>query len=136
MKTQVSVVDKVYPILNVSAVTDLLTGRVNRYKKPRGRQLKDIVLHPLPISGNKGTDLQTGTLVINTYAKNDTKTGIPDEVSLKAIAVAIIAVLEAYSASSDYFSFNIISENFFSDELDDAMTYDSIRINYTIEKGE
>ena len=136
MKTQVAAVNKVFAILDVSSVKNTIDGRINRYKKKPKRQVMDIVIVPLPIQGNMRTDLQAGTLVINTFAKNDQRTGIPDEVSLKTTADAIIAVLEAYNAGTDYFSFNIISENFFPDDLDDAMTYDSIRINYTIEKGE
>ena len=130
MKTQFDILDKLYPVINVTAIKNTIDGRVYRHKKPRDSQLRNIVLATLPISGDNNTDLQNGTVMINSFAKNDPKTGIPDEAHLKATVAAIITVIEAYNASAGYFRMRVISENIFPDDLDDTMAYDSIRVLY------
>ena len=130
MKTQFDILDIVYPLINITAIKTTIDGRVYRHKKPRDSQLRNIVLITLPISGDNDGDLQNGTVAINSFAKNDNKTGIPDETHLKATVKAIITAIEAYNISASYFRMRIISENIFPDDLDDTMSYDSIRVLY------
>jgi len=132
MKTTGDILDKLYPALNVSSVTNTITGRVYRRKKPLNSQLEDIEIVILPIDNGEGYDTQHATAIINAYAKNHDN-GQPNETRLKAMAAAIIAAIEALAVTGMYFETQIETESIMQDPDDPLMSYESLRVYCTIE---
>ncbi len=137
-KTIFNILDKVYLVLNVDAVNDLLDGRIYRFKKPVNDVKKNVVLSPLPIRDRINVDLQDGILFINVYAQN-LENGTPDEATLNSITEAIIPLIEAaWSGSLEYFNFKIIEQSLFDDtdgsgRNTNQLSYVSLRCEYFIE---
>jgi len=132
MKTTGDILDKVFPIVNVSSVKGTLDGRVYRRNKPLNSQLRDIEIICQPIDNGEGVDVQSAIVIINCFAKNR-QDGTPDETNLKAMSAAVITVIEAASSASSYFEIQITSETIMQDLDDPLMSYASIRVNCTIE---
>ena len=131
MKTDFDVLDRLFPILNVAAVTETLGGgKVYRRKRPATSTARDIVLVALSLSGDD--NVQRGTFFVNCFAPN-LANGQPDETTLRATVAAVVAALSGYSASSEYFTIELISQSVFPDENSDQWSYASVRMNYLIE---
>ncbi len=135
MKTIEDILNRCYLIVNVSAVTSLLDGRIHRHKKPLNDKLKNIVLTALLIkpatSFERGTLTQTGVVHINCYAQN-LSNGKPDETSINAIMAAVIPKIEAGHGTTEFFELDIVGQQIFQDPDEDDMSYGSIRVNYRI----
>jgi len=132
MKTTFDVIDTLYPLINVVAITALLDGRVYRDRKPVDSIKRDIVILSLPITGGQDIDLQNCTAIINCHCP-DIAPGIPDNVKLRAIATKVITAIEAYTVGSSYFNAEINSQLLISDYDQPGMSYVSIRVNCTIQ---
>jgi len=135
VKTTFDIIETLMPVINVASVTVTIDGGVYRVKKPLNSELMDIVLLSLPIRGGHedDVDLQDGTVIINIYCKNFETTGQPDTVKLEASAKAVIAVIEAYEMSNDYYEFDIANQTIMNDPVQKNMSFVSIRINYVVQ---
>ena len=133
MKTSFDVMNKLFPILNVTTVTSVINGRVCRYRKPDNSRLQDVVILPLSNPNAKAELVQSGTVIVNAFCENHDN-GLPNETKLKAIADAIVSVIEAHNATSEYLDLEIINETVFQDLDDPGMSYSSFRVTYTLEK--
>ena len=132
MKTTIDILDILYPIINVASVKATIDGGVYRVKKPLNSELQDIVI--LPLSNYNGEEIiNEAVFMVNCYCKNFTN-GTPDITSLRAIINAVIAVIEAYTASSKYYVFKISNQILLQDIDQISMSYVNIRINCYIEK--
>ena len=132
MKTGFDFLDKVYKILNVATVTDVINGRIYRRWKPTNSELQDMVISTLPTK--YGEDIQSCTVVVNNYCKN-LHFGLSNEVKLREITDAVISVLEAYTqADGIYFNMDIVSENTMKDTDQPTMSYTSLRVNCILQK--
>ena len=129
MKNTFDIIDRIFSLLYVSAVRNTIDGSIYRNKRPLGNETRDIVIVALPISG--GADLQEGTFFVNCFVKNQPN-GQPNESYLEATMNAVTAILNGYSASSEYFTCDIIAQTVFPDETSDQWSYGSIRVNYVI----
>lgn len=132
MKSTFDILDKMYPIVNVSTVTSTLSGKVYRNARPINSITRDVVILALPISGGTDIDLQPCTVVINCFAQ-DLKPGIPDDKNLDTMTAAVLGVLEAYSSSDSYLHLEINSQGVMADIDEAGISYSSIRVNCTIQ---
>ncbi len=104
-KTVKDVLDKIYAIINVPAITVLLDGDVHRKKRPLDSDLNDIVINCLPLSPLgifQTCDVNINAFVNNIESEDDL--GIPDEIKIDSIEKAINAALEGFTiADGEYF---------------------------------
>jgi len=132
MKTTFDINDILFPVINVASVQATIDGRVYRNKKPLNSELQDIVI--IPLSNYNGDEIiNDATFMINCYTKNFNN-GTPNITKLKAIAEAVIAVIEAYNSTPNYYVFNITNQILIQDVDQVSMSYVNLRINCFIEK--
>lgn len=133
MKTTFDINDILFPVINVPSVQATLDGgRVYRNKKPLNSELQDIVI--IPLSNYNGDEIiNDATFMVNCYCKNFNN-GTPDVAKLRAIANAVIAVIEAYNNTSNYDIFDIVNQILLNDIDQISMSYVNLRINCFIEK--
>lgn len=132
MKTTFDINDILYPMLNTSLVLDELDGRVYRNKKPLDSELQDIVI--IPLSNYNGDEIvNDATFMINCYCKNFNN-GTPNIAKLRLIAEAVIAEIEKYSNTSNYYVFSIMNQILLNDFDQKSMSYVNLRISCFIEK--
>ncbi|MFA7218072.1 MAG: hypothetical protein WC057_05675 [Dehalococcoidales bacterium] len=132
MKTTFDISDILYPIINVTSVTSTIDGRVYRDKKPLNSELQDIIV--IPLSNFNGDEvIQEATFMVNCFCKNFDN-GLPNITKLKTITDAVIKVIEDYSATSNYYVFEITNQTLMQDTDQISMSYVNLRINCYIEK--
>lgn len=132
MKTTFDISDILYPIINVTSVTGTIDGRVYRDKKPLNSELQDIIV--IPLSNFNGDEvIQEATFMVNCFCKNFDN-GLPNITKLKTITDAVIKVIEDYSATSNYYVFDITNQTVMQDTDQISMSYVNLRINCYIEK--
>lgn len=132
MKTTFDINDILYPMLNTSLVLDELDGRVYRNKKPLDSELQDIVI--IPLSNYVGDDIiNDATFMINCYCKNFNN-GTPNIAKLRLITEAVIAEIEKYNNTSNYYVFSIMNQILLNDFDQKSMSYVNLRISCFIEK--
>jgi len=132
MKTTFDVLDKIYPIVNVTAVKTTLDGAVYRNSRPVNSVKRDITISALPIAGGTDIDLQGCTVIINCFAK-DILPGIPDDARLDTMTAAVLTVLLAYASTTSYLHLEINSQGVMEDMDQAGISYSSIRVNCTIQ---
>jgi len=132
MKTTFDINDVLFKIVNVATVKATIDGRVYRDKKPLNSELRDIVITPL--SNYNGNEIvNDATFFVNCYCKNFAN-GTPDIAKLRATTDAVIAVLEAYNNTSNYYVFDIVNQILLNDEDQKSMSYASLRLKCYVEK--
>jgi len=132
MKTTIDINDILYPIINVASVKTTIDGGVYRNKKPLNSELQDVII--LPLSNYVGDEIMNeATFMVNCYTKNFTN-GTPDITRLRAIVNAVVAVIEAYNNTSNYYVFEIISQLLLQDTDQISMSYVNLRLQCYIEK--
>ena len=132
MITTIDINDILYPIINVATVTDTIDGGVYRNKKPLNSELQDVII--LPLSNYVGEEVMNeATFMVNCFCKNFTN-GTPDITKLRAVVNAVVAVIEAYNASNNYYVFDITNQILLQDNDQISMSYINIRLNCLIEK--
>ena len=132
MKTTFDISDILYPIINVTSVTSTIDGRVYRDKKPLNSELQDIVI--IPLTNYNGDEIiQLPVYMVNCFCKNFDN-GLPNITKLKTITDAVIKVIEDYSATSNYYVFEITNQTLMQDTDQISMSYVNLRINCYIEK--
>ena len=132
MKTTFDISDILYPIINVTSVTGTIDGRVYRDKKPLNSELQDIVI--IPLTNYNGDEIiQFPVYMVNCFCKNFDN-GLPNITKLKTITDAVIKVIEDYSATSNYYVFDITNQTVMQDTDQISMSYVNLRINCYIEK--
>ena len=108
MKTTFDINDILFPVINTEAVRAEIDGRVYRNKKPLDSELQDIVI--IPLSNSVGDEIiNDSTFMINCHCKNFNN-GTPDITKLREIADAVIAEIEAYNNTSNYYVFDIVNQ--------------------------
>ncbi len=125
---------KIFKILNVTDVTDLIDGEIYREKSTLNNDLKNIVINTLPISDGYGVQMQEGIFFVNIFTL-DLSNGIPDLESLKTISDAVVEELESFTDATENFSFEILSQDVMNDQVHKLLSYLSLRIQYFIENG-
>ena len=132
MQSVFDILDILYTTINVSSVTDLIDGEVQRWKPGLNSKLQDVVIRVLTNSDSE-EDIQPSIVIINIYCKKFAN-GLYDETKLKEINDAVITVLKAYTKTSGtYFSFVIVDQTIFDDPDELDMSYLSIRLNISIQ---
>ena len=132
MKTTIDINDILYPIINVASVKATIDGGVYRNKKPLNSELKDVVI--IPLSNYVGDEIMNeAVFMVNCFCKNFTN-GTPDITKLRAIINAVVAVIEAYNNTSNYYVFEITNQILLQDVDQTSMSYINLRINCLIEK--
>jgi len=132
MKTTFDINDILYPIINVAAVKATIDGGVYRNKKPLNSELRDIVI--IPLSNYSGDEIiNEATFMVNCYCKNFVN-GTPDITKLRATANSVVAVIEAYNNTSNYYIFNIVNQILLQDTDQMLMSYTNLRVECFIEK--
>lgn len=130
MNTNIVIKDKVFEALNVSDVTDFISGTLYNGKKPvKDERNEDIVLAPLPVNGEF---VQTATINVNCFAK-DIIEGVPDYDRLNDIFSKVITALNNYN-SSIYFDIDVVSQQIFDAE-ESGWSYINARLNCKILKS-
>ena len=132
MKTTIDINDILYPIINVASVKATIDGGVYRNKKPLNSELRDIVI--IPLSNYVGEEVMNeATFMVNCFCKNFNN-GTPDITKLRATINAVVAVIEAYNNTSNYYVFEITNQILLQDVDQLSMSYANLRINCLIEK--
>ena len=132
MITTIDINDILYPIINVASVKATTDGGVYRNKKPLNSELQDVII--LPLSNYVGDEIMNeATVMINCFCKNFTN-GTPDITKLRATINAVVAVIEAYNNTSNYYVFKISNQILLQDTDQISMSYINIRLNCLIEK--
>jgi len=132
MKTTIDILDILYPIINIASIKATIDGRIYRNKKPLNSELQDIVI--LPLSNYTGDEIiNDATIMINCFCKNFDN-GTPDITKLRATINAVVAVIEAYNSTSNYYIFAITNQILLQDIDQATMSYINLRINCLIEK--
>lgn len=132
MKSPSDIVDTVAGIINVVSVTGTIDGRIYRFSKPRGSEVRDIVVNVVPAEGGDQPVVQGATVMINCHAK-DMANGTPDEAHLEATADAVTALIEAYNSGSTYFHIHVVNTMLLKDPNQDNMSFINIRCQTYIE---
>ena len=132
MRTIFDILDDVFPVINVASVQSTLDGRVYRGDRPVDSVLRDITINALPIAGGhpEDTDLQACQIHINCFAK-DVDTGVYDNTNLKAVTTAVVAVIEAFNATTKYLRLEIISQAVLESINAEGISYSSLRVECT-----
>ncbi len=128
MKTTFDILNTVFEVLNVDAVTDLLTGGLHRNDRPEGNatdRKKDVVLVPLKLFHSDDIIDQTA-LNVNIYAPT-LSNNMVDETTLKEITDNIIEVIEAHSDTENYNEFEIEDQALITDDRE--QTFVNLRVN-------
>lgn len=132
MKTTFDINDILFPIINIEAVQATIDGRVYRNKKPLNSELRDIVI--IPLSNYNGDEIiNDATFMVNCYCKNFNN-GTPDIAKLRVTIDAVIAEIEKYNSTSNYYIFDIVNQILLNDFDQKSMSYVNLRINCFIEK--
>ena len=132
MKTTIDINDILFPIINVGSVKATIDGRVYRNKKPLNSELQNIVI--IPLSNYVGDEIiNDATFMVNCYCKNFNN-GRPDIAKLRATINAVVAVIEAYNNTSNYYVFDIVNQILLNDVDQLSMSYINLRISCFIEK--
>jgi len=132
MKTTFDINDILFPVINTEDVQTEIDGRVYRNKKPLNSELQDIVI--IPLSNYNGDEIiNDATFMINCYCKNFNN-GTPNITGLRAITDAVIAEIEAYNNTSNYYIFDIVNQILIQDVDQKSMSYVNLRISCFIEK--
>ena len=132
MITTIDINDILYPIINVASVKNTIDGKVYRNKKPLNSELQDVII--LPLSNYVGSEIMNdSTFIINCFCKNFTG-GTPDITKLRATLNAVVAVIEAYNSTSNYYVFDIANQILLQDNEQISMSYTSLRVQCYIEK--
>lgn len=124
MRTTIDIGEILYKAINTSAVKAEIDGKVYRNRKPVNSKSQDIVLIPLPVSGEA---VQTGFWNINCYCKDFVEVAGPDLVKLNSIAKAVINEIENYENHNQFhFHIEAMTQVLMHDE--DGMSYINIRV--------
>jgi len=130
--TTIDINDILYPIINVASVKNTIDGKVYRNKKPLNSELQDVII--LPLSNYVGEEVMNDSVfIINCFCKNFTN-GTPDITKLRATINAVVAVIEAYNNTNNYYIFSITNQILLQDTDQISMSYINIRLNCLIEK--
>lgn len=124
----------IYQELNVSAITNVISGKVYKNSRPLNSNKVDVVVGSLPINAEQ---LQRTVVNVNVHAPN-LKLSIngiqdntqPDVATLKTITALVISALTD-KAFTDYY-FDVQQQVLFKDETSDEH-YSNIRINFLSE---
>jgi len=133
MKTTFDINDILFPVINTEAVQATIgDGRVYRNKKPLNSELQDIII--IPLSNYIGDEIiNDATFMINCYCKNFDN-GTPNITKLRPTINAVIAVIEAYNSTPNYYVFDIVNQILLNDIDQKSMSYVNLRISCFIEK--
>jgi len=130
--TTIDINDILYPIINVASVKNTIDGKVYRNKKPLNSELQDVII--LPLSNYVGEEVMNDSVfIINCYCKNFTN-GTPDITKIRLTINAVVAVIEAYNSTSNYYVFDIANQILLQDNEQISMSYTSLRVQCYIEK--
>ena len=113
-----------YKILNVSELTDIITGGIYRFNKPENSEKEDIVINTIFLKSGHYKDIQNGICNINCYCVNIN--GLRNISRLETIANKVIELLESYQQTN--FSYEILETNSLKDLQQNSMSYINIRI--------
>lgn len=106
--TGIEIVDNVWALLNVPALTALLDGRVWKHNRPRNSTRRDVVISIPSLSSN---EIQAGYFDVNVYAGHNLKdyypyvgepqdTTFPDLALLRSLTEAVLPLLVSQSGFS------------------------------------
>ena len=128
MKTTIDVLTTLFEVLNVDAVTDLLTGGLHRHKRPESNAeagKSDIVLIPLTLVGSEDV-VDSSPMNINIYIPSLSNNQV-DEIKLNEITKNVIEVIKAFSDAENYNIIEIESQTPVTDDRE--QTYVNMRVN-------
>lgn len=131
MITTFDVSKKIFNILNVDEINDIISGRVYTGKKPTNSELQDIV-----ILGNLtfDVDVHSGTIHINCFCQNF-ENGLVNETKLNEITNAVLTLLDEFEPSDGvYFYVKLIYQITIQDNIQKNMSYSNIKLNCYIER--
>ena len=133
MKTTFDILTTAFEVLNVEAVTDLLTGGIHKNKRTEKNAVErksDIVLVPLPLQHS--TDIvDFMPLNVNIYVPSLSNNQV-DEAKLKEITENVIEAIEGHSDSTNYKILEIESQDLITDDRE--QTFVNLRINALYEQ--
>lgn len=133
LKTQFDFSARLYTILNVAALTGIITGKVYNTSRPQESRVEDIIIVPLATDVE---NLSTAIININCYADNINIGALGPAVNiakLKQFTNAILLLIDTYNnaaGKTDYFFMHI--ENIITIE-EPTQSFVNIRVECTYE---
>lgn len=129
MKSGFYIVDKVFQLINIGSVSNLISGNILKHRRPLNSQNQDVVILTLT---NPNNFVQNGVLIINIHAEDIG--GQPDVDTLNAVGESIKTIIDDYSSTDgEYFELKISHEKIISDADQTGWSYLSYRIEFFIE---
>jgi hypothetical protein len=129
MITGISASDRIYDILNVSAVTSLLDGQIYK-EEPLDEEIyqkRNITIFPLSTTNDNTNE---HVVNINVFTPN-LLSGQADELTLKTITETVIATLKAYVQDTDYCHIDVVGNQLIKDERN--RSYMNVRVELITE---
>ena len=123
MKSSLTISSALYQALNVSAVTNVITGKVYVGDIPDGNQLENISINTL---SNPNDYVQEGYLNLNIYVLG-TKSGRPNLSRFKEILDVVLPLVENNSKNDVYFQIDD-DKGIFKDQDADSMYFYNLKL--------
>lgn len=132
MKSGLDMVSDVYGVLNVDALTTVITGGLYMYARPKNSQLEDIVVNSLPVTGEQ---FQRGVANVNIHAPNLTGLKIkgklddsqPNITRLKEITKLVLSMIGDIDGPDYHFAVSFTGQPIRDTDL---TFYVNIRVDY------
>lgn len=125
MKTALEVTKFVYKIINISDLTDIISGGVFRINKPKDSEKEDVVINILPLDRGYHK-MQNGTINVNCYARN--LNGVPNIVRLDLISNKVIEILNNYDQKANNFYFEIVETHILDELQQNSLSFVNIKL--------
>lgn len=116
-----------YKILNVTELTNIISGGIYRGEKPKNSELEDVVINSLPLASGKTKEVQNGIININCYSKNIN--GVANIQRLELISNKVIELLDNFSQGETPLNFEIIETHTLKELQQNSMSFVNIKIN-------
>lgn len=130
MLSDVEIIDKVYDILNISAITTVITGDVYKRERPVKSDKEDVVINCLPTNN---LDVQTAIVNVNIHVKNidvkqnDVVNNVTNHSRLRILNALVMPYL-TYKSFGNYW-IDIEQQTTFS-ETEIKQSYSNIRVKF------
>lgn len=125
MKTSLDILQELYQLVNMEAVTDLIDGAIYIGTPPDGDERTNIALN---VINNRAGYLQEGYANVNIYTKALSK-GRPNTLDLQPIVRAVTDILEDARVGRYFFQVDD-DKGLFKDPDRDGIHYYNLRIEF------
>lgn len=125
MKSSIDILSNLYQLLNVTAVTDVISGDIYIGDIPDGNQLENISIQTLT---NSNQYLQSGFINLNIYLK-EIESGRANLAKFKQLINIIIPLIKDTQTDEVYFQIDD-DKGIFKDQDRDSMYFYNLKLTF------